>query len=203
MITGIRPSAGFTLIELMVTLAVVVTLTLLAIPSFVAFNQRQAVRGAADEVLSAWNDARFEAAKRNTNVKFGYIVNGSTFCVGAATTTNANDTTPCDCTTAAPADATLTCNVSRFPNDQSEWNGVTLNGGTTLGGANHVVVLDLKQLRLVSSAGAGAISLDDPAGSKAYRMNVRIDKFGRGVVCQSNAAGLAEVTGFNFRKCSP
>ena len=201
MITGTRRSAGFTLIELMVTVGVIIILTALAFPSFIAFNQRQAVRGAADEVLSAWNDARFEAAKRNVNVKFGFRVDGDRFCVGSATTTDPNDTTPCDCMEAAPS--SNVCDVSRFPADQSEWNGVTLNGGTNLGAGDDVVVLDLKQLRLVNSAGAGAISLDDPQGSKVYRMNVRIDKFGRGVVCQSNASGLSEVTGFNFRKCSP
>jgi type IV fimbrial biogenesis protein FimT len=201
MITGTRQAAGFSLIELMVTLVVIVILMLVAIPSFVAFNQRQAVRGAADEVLSAWNDARFDAAKRNVNVKFGYRTSGTAFCVGSATTTDPNDTTPCDCMSASPGSDV--CDVSRFPADQSEWSGVTLNSGTDLGGANHVVVLDLKQLRLVNSAGAGAISLDDPAGSKTYRINVRIDKFGRGVICQSNATGLDQVTGFNFRKCAP
>jgi len=199
--TGTRRDAGFTLIELMVTIVIVFTLMLIAIPSFTAFRQRAALRGAAEEVMSAWNDARFEAAKRNVNVKFGYRTSGTSFCVGSATTTDPNDTVPCDCTEAAPSSDV--CDVSRFPDNQAEWAGVTLNSGTDLGGANHVVVLDLKQLRLVDSAGAGAISLDDPPNNKTYRMNIRIDKFGRGVVCQSTATGLDQISGFNFRKCAP
>lgn len=196
-----RRNKGFTLIELMVVLVVMVVTLLIALPSFTAFNHRQKVRGAADGVLSVWNDARFEAAKRNVNVKFGYRTSGSDFCVGAATTTNPNDTTPCDCTSATPSSDT--CDVSRYPAAQGEWNGVTLNSGSTLGGANHVVVFDLKQLRLVDASGAGAISLDDPAGSKNYRLNVRVDKFGRGVICHSTASGLDPMPGFDYRRCSP
>ena len=196
-----RRNKGFTLIELMVVLVVVVVTLLIALPSFTAFNQRQKLRGAADGVLSVWNDARFEAAKRNVNVKFGYRTSGSDFCVGAATTTDPNDTVPCDCTSATPASDT--CDVSRYPATQAEWNDVTLNSGSTFGGANHVVVFDLKQLRLVDASGAGAISLDDPAGSKNYRLNVRVDKFGRGVICHSNASGLDPLSGFDFRRCSP
>ena len=196
-----RRNSGFTLVELMTVLVVALVLLLVAMPSFQAYIQRQKIRSAADEVLSVWNDARFEAAKRNVNVKFGYRTSGADFCVGAATTTNPNDTTPCDCTQAAPSSDV--CDVSRYPADQGQWNGVTLNGGTTIGGANHVVVFDLKQLRLVDPTGAGAISLDDPAGSKAYRMNVRVDRFGRGVICQSNASSLDNLPGMEFRKCAP
>lgn len=199
--TRTRHIGGFTLIELMVTVAVVVTLMVVAFPSFTAFRHRAAVRAAADGVVSVWNDARFEAAKRNSNVKFGFVSDATGFCVGAATTADPNDTTPCDCMSEAPA--LNVCDVARFPGSQSEWNGVSLNAGSTLGAGDDVVVLDLKQLRLVTAAGAGAISMDDPAGSKNYRLNVRIDRFGRAVVCQSTANGLDNIPEYNFRRCAP
>ena len=67
-----RPAtAGFTLIELMVTIAVMFSFFLMAIPSFATMRQRAALRGAGDEVLAFWNEARFEAVKRNQMVKVG------------------------------------------------------------------------------------------------------------------------------------
>ena len=56
---------GFTLVELMVGLAVLAILTAAALPSFAAFRQRAAVREAADQAVAFWNTARFEAVKRN------------------------------------------------------------------------------------------------------------------------------------------
>jgi len=80
-------SGGFTLLELMVTLAVVAILAVAAVPSFEASRQRAAIKGAGDQVLSFWNQARFEAAKRNSLVKVGVYTSGASYCIGAATTT--------------------------------------------------------------------------------------------------------------------
>jgi prepilin-type N-terminal cleavage/methylation domain-containing protein len=100
--------AGFTLIELMITLAVLFSAMLMAIPSFAAMRQRAALRGAGDSVLAFWNEARFEAVKRNQMVKVGAMrVGVDGFCLGAATTSNEADTLPCDCSSAAPAKVTL------------------------------------------------------------------------------------------------
>lgn len=192
---------GFTLIELMVTVVVMVVLMLIAFPSFQAFQQRTAIRGASDEVLSVWNDARFEAAKRNENVKFGVYSDSTGFCVGAATTTNPADSTPCNCMEALPS--SQQCNISRFPADQADWRGVTLDSGTNLGGTGGVVVLDLKQLRLTDATKAGAISLNDPPGSKNYRVNIRIDQFGRAIICGSSAVGLDRLAEHSYRQCAP
>ena len=63
-----KPMAkGFTLIELMVALAVLAILAVVAIPSFIDFRERAAVRGAGDQLVSFWANARLEALKRETS----------------------------------------------------------------------------------------------------------------------------------------
>ena len=62
-------SGGFTLIELMVTVAVLVVLMGVGVPSFRSFVQSQKVKSASFELMSALVVARSEAVKRNTEVK--------------------------------------------------------------------------------------------------------------------------------------
>jgi Tfp pilus assembly protein FimT len=45
----------------MVTLAVLSILLVAAIPSFIEFRQRAAVRGAGDQLVSFWANAKLEA----------------------------------------------------------------------------------------------------------------------------------------------
>jgi len=204
-----RRTRGFTLIELMVTVAVVLVLGILAVPSFVSFRSRTALRGSTDEVVSFWNQARFEAAKRNQMVKVGIKTSGTNFCLGAATTTNANATTPCDCFTAGA------CNVAGFPappsagtfDTQSEWAGVrfiTVSGTTpTLGGTNNsVAVIEPKRGGLANSSAAGALTFADPVGGKDYRVNFRVDSLGRPLLCESTAAP-AHMPEYIARSCAP
>jgi type IV fimbrial biogenesis protein FimT len=59
---------GFTIIELMVTLAVAAVLTIVAAPSFSSFMQEQRFRSAMGMLLGDLNFARSEAIKRNAHV---------------------------------------------------------------------------------------------------------------------------------------
>ena len=63
-----KPSAGFTLIELMITLAIAVILITLAVPSFSLMIHNSKVTSTTNEFVSALNLARSEALKRSNNV---------------------------------------------------------------------------------------------------------------------------------------
>lgn len=204
----LRQRRGFTMIELMVTLAVLVVITLLAVPSFQAIRQRAAVRNAAEQSLAFWNQARLEAAKRNTRVKVGIVQSnsGKTFCIGAGLATSATDTAPCDCT------STTACEVARFGNVQDDWSGATLTG-STVGKATaadttatwpsngpKAAVIDPKTGVLGSVFQAGYIEYTSPSGPRSYRLRMQVGQTGKASLCQPTG-DANQMSDFNGRRC--
>lgn len=199
---------GFTLIELMVTIAVVLTFAILAVPSFQSLRQRSALRGAGDQVLSFWNQARLEAAKRNLNVKVGVAQSnsGASFCLGAATTASTTATTVCDCFTANA------CNVAQYPGTDvagspAAWGNVKLTG-VTLGSSNWPTVATIKPVlieprhtALVDSSTKGIVTLKGPTlGNKLYQLRLNVDQFGRGVLCEPTSAA-DKLSDYHAKRC--
>jgi type IV fimbrial biogenesis protein FimT len=197
-----KRSRGFTLIELMVTVTVIIVLSIIAVPMFKEVRQRAAVRGAAEQALALWQQARLEAAKRNTWVKVGAVQSGSgtTFCLGAAVATSATDTAPCDCTTGSTA-----CDIARIGNVQEEWKGVTLTG-SRVGGAiwpsatPAAAVIEPKLATLGADAQKGYIEFQAPTGRRNYRIRLVIDALGRGALCQPST-DTDKLSDFGGRKC--
>lgn len=196
-----RSSSGFTLIELMVTLAVLAVLAVLAIPSFIELRQRSSLKGAADQISSFWGDARFEALRRNVPVKVGFQADAAgAYCIGA-TTVDATDDTACDCFTANA------CDVGAFPADQSQWRGVRIfpaPNTTTLGDDDSDVIgvaaINPKRGTLTDRGDAGRISLRGPTGSMDYRLDIIIDGNGRAFQCEP-AAAPSKIPDFTDRRC--
>ncbi|TAL73336.1 MAG: prepilin-type N-terminal cleavage/methylation domain-containing protein [Rhodanobacter sp.] len=84
---------GFTLVELMVTVAVAAILLTIAVPSFNRIINANRLSTAANEMVGALNVARMEAIKRNGSVQF---------CSNSATN-NTSDTLGTACGTRAGA----------------------------------------------------------------------------------------------------
>lgn len=182
---------GFSLIELMVSLAVLAFILVAAVPSFSEFRQRSALRGATDQIISFWANARFEALKRNQPVKVGLVQSGNAFCMGAALASSTTDTVACDCFSANA------CDVSRYPVNQAEWRGVLApaamgnNGDTAL-------VIDPKRGGVNAT---GFWELRAASGAPDYRLNARVDMFGRMVACEP-AAATAKMPQYSKRHCN-
>lgn len=167
-----RTTKGFTLVEMMVVIAVLGILLTIAIPSYTAFIDRQRVKRAADTIQAFLVNAKSEAVKRNATVRtvFQSSNSGATWCIGMTTAST------CNCTT---ANACQIDSADRLLNS-SDYKGVVLNNpasgamfsftpsrGTvnsgnaqvqsSLGLQGRVVVSGMGRIRLCSPSGSGNI----------------------------------------------
>jgi type IV fimbrial biogenesis protein FimT len=65
----LRRAAGFSVIELMMVVAIIGVVLMLAVPSFAEFLQNQQIRSASDAILNGLQVARAEAIRRNLSVE--------------------------------------------------------------------------------------------------------------------------------------
>jgi type IV fimbrial biogenesis protein FimT len=83
---------GFSLVELMISLALMGIIFAIALPSFTAWINSSKISAAADSFQSGLQLARSEALKRNTQVRFT-LGSNSDWTVGCVTVTAASATT--------------------------------------------------------------------------------------------------------------
>lgn len=166
MISKSRQS-GVTLIELVVAIAVLAILATLAAPSFAEFAERQALRGAIDNLSAAVATAKEEAIKRDRPVRVDFRAMGTALCVGATTATAG-----CDCSTAA-------CPIVTYPERERDLKRVTLVGTPAFGGDTGFAI-DPKTGTLVDLGDAGTVEL---ATSKGYGTTLRVNAMGRVSFC--------------------
>lgn len=174
-----RPGAGFTLVEMMVAVAVAAILIAVAVPSFTGIAERNRLRNAAEKLRSDVKLARSESLRRNRTVvmSFARSSGGAIWCYGMRLET------ACDCVagtgaSACELDPGVTTVVS-----QDSYRGVSLPALPYASTAPVAGVLRLNPARpaldngraaFVSSAGKearvmianqGRVRLCSPAGS--------------------------------------
>lgn len=79
---GRHEAAGFTLVELMITVAVLAVVLAIAVPSFSAMINRNQLVSTANEISATMNLARMEAIRRNRRVEICPSADG-TSCSGS------------------------------------------------------------------------------------------------------------------------
>lgn len=79
--TGRARMSGFTLVELMVTIAVLAIVLAIGIPSFAGLTNRNRLAAAANELVATLQTAKMEAIRRNARVVICPTANG-TSCSG-------------------------------------------------------------------------------------------------------------------------
>jgi type IV fimbrial biogenesis protein FimT len=70
LIVATKKPKGFSLIELMVVIAIVAILAVLGLPSYAVWTQNSRIRNAAEGLLNGLQLARSEAVARNTQINF-------------------------------------------------------------------------------------------------------------------------------------
>lgn len=176
-----RHQHGFTLIELMVAVAVLLILTVIAVPSFTSYLDKARVRGAADNVVNLIAQARQGGVKHDRDVSLAITGVGGTWCIGAnqAVDPAAGSLSPgalaCDCT-----DSTE-CLVDnqRLAVASSDHAGVTLTSPSsdlTFDGR-------LGVRSDANTANADASSFDLTSKSGRFVLTVNISPLGQATVC--------------------
>lgn len=171
-------SGGFTLVELLVAVAVLAIVLTIAIPSFASIAQRARLKSAADKLRSELSEARTEALRRNRNVvvSFTRSTDGATWCYGFTL----NDS-GCDCSQTNPGAA--------------DYCFVDVNGSTPI-------------RRVVSSSDYAGVSLSASTitGDRLRFSSVRPTLDAGSVTFTSSGGDSVRVTASNFgrlRLCSP
>lgn len=130
-----RATRGFSLIELMVAIAVLGILIMMALPSLGTWIQNTQIRTAAEGIQSGLQLARVEALRRNTVVRFQLMDTLTSSCGFSATGTNwvvslADASGACD---AAPSDTAAPRIIQkRSGNEGSSSAQVMATGGNTV-----------------------------------------------------------------------
>lgn len=152
-----RDHAGVTLVELMVTLAVIAIGATLAAPGFSQMIANYKVRGAADSILNGLNYARTEALRRNSAVSFSLTPGGSGWAVNlvspSATLQSRSDNESPNTTVTSSTAAT---SVTFLPNG-------LLQTGSQISQVTVSSFVDGTSTRRINVFGGGLIRMCDPA----------------------------------------
>lgn len=162
-----RWSHGFTLMELMVTLAIAAILMFLAIPSFVSFQKNTQLTSAANSLLVSINAARGEAMKRGMSVIVVPTRNGSDWTTGWVVVVDKN--TP----------RTYTATVDNTVLTQAAVpTGITVTGNNTAAESTPYIMFDASGYSKTKTGGFGALSISfartDVATADQYRQTRRL-----------------------------
>lgn len=158
---------GFTLVELMVTLAVLAIVATIAVPSFQEMMTKNRVKGAAEALYADMQLARQESIKRNQAISVTFGSNSGGWCYGLDDTSGS-----CDCTaTTSASNCTIgagTTAFSRVVQGSTSFNGVALNSGN----------ITFDNVRgTASTSGTNTVSIG------AYQASVVVGALGSARIC--------------------
>lgn len=151
-------NTGFTILELMIGLAVLGIVLMIGLPSLATWLQNTQIRTAAESMQAGLQMARAEALRRNTTVRFQLVNSLAAGCALSATGTNwvvsqADVTGNCH---VAPSDTTAPQIIQKKAGAEGSPNAVitatggssvTFNGIGRVVGANPITRVDISNTR--------------------------------------------------------
>lgn len=184
---------GFTLVELMITIAVLAILISLAAPSLSDTLDKRRIIGAAEAIYSQMQFARSEAIKSGRDIKLSYT-SGTTWCSGM----REDDGTTCNCTQTNPTNSAAcailgdgstrvlkTLSVSNFEN-------ISLAVQDVNGVAATTPRLEFDNVRATLDTGAGDVRRVLVTSTQSARtIRVDVNLIGRVSMCSPSANYVA------------
>lgn len=192
----VRRSAGFTLIELMITLAVLALLLTVGLPSLATWLQNTQIRTAAEGMQAGLQLARAEALRRNTSVRLQLVDSlaagcalsdtGTSWVVSLADATGACGAPPSEA--AAPQIIQKRSGAEGSPNAAISATGgttVVFNGLGRVTGAGAITQID------ITNPGGGACKT--PAGNEPMRcLRIQVASGGQVRMCDPAVTAAAD-----------
>jgi len=184
-----RSQSGFTLIELMITIAVLGILAVIAVPTFRALIEKGRLRGAADDVMNLISVARAEAIKRQHSVSVALGGTTTAWCVGAnraGDPATAGQPIPvasaCDCT--SPSSCVLENQVSVV--------NAPVNSGVTSDTITGNITFAAQTGALIPvTTVPGVVTFTSPSG---YALKITVSPLG--LVAGCTPVGTSFISGF-------
>lgn len=171
--------AGFTMIELAVTIAIAGVLVALVIPSFTGFLSKRRVEGVASELATDFQYARSEAVARNR----GALVSFGTACY-VVYLAPASATTLSNCTVSDPSAVVKSVTIADTSVAVTRLNSMaTVTFEPVLGSASNDSGIDPAVVEVTAMSG------------KPWKLQIRLSNQGRVKVCSPSGSGF--VSGFN------
>lgn len=167
---------GLSLVELLVTIAVVGILATLAAPSFQSMLERRRLIAATEGVYAHIQFARSEAVKfgRDTNLNVS-VKTGTPWCLGIS-----NATANCDCNTAAACVYGPDANSDGNPDMERNLSGSDFTNVTMSTGQSNLLV---DSIRGGFGGTAGIITLTSPSN---LTTKVIFSRLGRVRICSDS-----------------
>ncbi len=171
-------STGFTLVELMVALAVTAIVLTMAVPSFTSLLERSRLKAAANAMYDDIRFARTVAIKNNKDIYISFTT-GDNWCYGLS------DNGVCNCGTAS------SCQVEGVDRvlSGSDFSGITLPTSSVAIAGGTSFVFEPRRGIAQDSAGVwrnGALSLASASGES---IQTAVSIVGRVSQCSSSVGG--------------
>ena len=204
-------SKGFTLIELMVVIAVIAIITSFALPSYQTLIEKRNLSSGAQQFSAFFSAAKMEAIKRNEQIAI--FTDEDNACMGFFVY-DQDDATPrisCDCTETDP-DGANACALDEFGDggmalrvlnksqiDKGHSDRVKITDIDITGRADDLVIFDPIRGMLLFDGAIAPVPMELKMLSEkdTYGLNVRLTATGRVSVCTDTSQAAIAVPGFD------
>ena len=200
-----KPAHGFTLPELLVTVAIMAVLLGGAVPAVIGFVDRERVTSAAEQIYVHFSQARTEAVSRSVPIFLNFTANNTaTWSYGMDTAANCTTTQPHPTAAGAcvlavddgdgnldPGDGSVdTGDLVLTAKTSADHPGVVANTANFSSGNSNIIFDPVR-----GTSTAGDVLLVSPDGTR--RLTVRLGLLGQARICSPDGS----VGGYSTANC--